>query len=104
MAVDKDRRQVLCTGQGSWISGPCADITKADVVQPVPAEHVEPGDRLILDGGIHAEVDTVHFGFYHFAEGRSQGIAIGYHAGTRSGVLFRKPDDLLSRKAGDQRA
>jgi hypothetical protein len=79
---------------GGWISGPSAET--------VAAEHVEVGDVLLLDGGIRAEVTDVQFGFYYFAEGREMGVAIGWTAGTSSGMLFRRATELLTRADGDR--
>ena len=77
---------------GGWISGPSADA------EPVLAEDVEPGDKLLYDGRV-VEVTDIRLGFYRFAgtEGRLPGTSIGWKAGSSSGLLFRRASDLLQR-------
>jgi hypothetical protein len=47
------------------------------------------------------EVTDISAGFYWFPppDGRSLGLAIGWKAGSTSGLLFRKTSDLLERVA-----
>lgn len=70
---------------GGWISSPSLPCA----TEPVAAELVEPGDVLALDDGTRAQVTDVRFGFYYVPEGRGQGVAIGWKAGTSSGLLLR---------------
>ena len=89
-------RQVVRYDVGGWISGP----SLPHGIEPLPADLVEPGDVLALDDGTRAEVTDVGFGFYYLAEGRGQGVAIGWRAGPSSGLMFRKGSDVLNRVAG----
>jgi hypothetical protein len=98
-------REVFRIDRGGWISGPSASPdnaqrAKGDVAEPVRAEHVMAGDILLLDDGIHAEVDDVRHGLYWFPDGQAHGVAIGWQAGRSSGLLFRKASDVLARQAG----
>lgn len=61
------------------------------------AEDVEPGDVLLLDGGLRAEVTDVKLGYYRYPEGRGHGVAIGWKSGSSSGLLFRHASDMLTR-------
>ena len=78
---------------GGWISGPSADA------EPIAAEDIRAGDRLLLDDGKPAEVTDVRHSIYQFPppDGQSPGVAIGWKSGTSSGLLFRKASDLLHR-------
>jgi len=63
----------------------------------VPAWRVQAGDRLLI-GGLPAEVTDVRAGFWWFPSGhRDYGVAIGWKAGSSSGLLFRKAGDILPR-------
>ncbi len=75
------------------ISGPSAGTEQA------AAGDVRAGDRLLLDGGQAAEVTDIRYGSWWFPppDGHSPGVAIGWKAGSSSGVLFRKAGDILQR-------
>jgi hypothetical protein len=89
--------EVVRTDPGGWI--PCPSIS----AEPVPAEQVRAGDKLLLNDGIRAEVTDVRHGCYWFADGRGQGVAIGWRSGGRtSGLLFRRTSDLLTRLAASR--
>jgi len=79
---------------GGWISGSSVEA------EAVAAGEIEPGDILLLDSGIQAEVTDVRDGFYRFPSGREMGVAIGWKLGTSSGLLFRRASDMLQRLAG----
>jgi len=82
---------------GSWISGPSVDA------EPVRAGDIEAGDRILLDDGRTAEVTDVRTGDYYFAQGRGQGVALGWKSGsTTSGMMFRRGADILQRLPGGQ--
>jgi hypothetical protein len=69
--------------------------------EQVPAEHLQAGDRLILDDDLIVGVDSVRHGWYWFAEGHEPGVAVGWKAvtGQSSGVLFSRGSDVLARIA-----
>jgi hypothetical protein len=81
----------VCHDRGGWISGPSASV------EPVAARDVQAGDRLLLEDGQAAEVTDIRHGFYWLESGHEPGIAIGWKAGSSSGVLFRKASDILQR-------
>jgi hypothetical protein len=92
-------REVVRHDQGGWISGP----SLPPGTEPVPAGEVGPGDTLLLDDGVRAEVTDLREGFYRMPPGgRHLGIALGWKCGTASGVLFRRADDLLLRVAAGE--
>ncbi len=80
--------------RGGWISGP-----SADVIEPIAARDLQPDDVLMLDDGTRATVTDTQHSLYWFPEGRAPGIAIGWRAGSSSGLLFRRGSDLLERVA-----
>ncbi len=57
---------------------------------------------LLLDDGTRAEVTDLGEGYYHFPGGRQLGVALGWRAGTSSGMLFRKASDILLRLAAGE--
>lgn len=85
--------QIIRHDWGGWISGPCLP----GGIEPVAAELVEPGDVLLFEDGTEAEVTDVRPGFYYLPDGRGQGTAIGWRAGTASGLMFRKTGDVINR-------
>lgn len=77
---------------GGWISGPSAHA------EFVTAEHVRAGDVLLLDDRTRAEVTDIRHGDFWMNTGNhGPGVAIGWRAGTSSGVMFRNADDRLQR-------
>ena len=50
--------EIIFQDLGGWISGPCADI------EPVAAEQVQPGDRLLLETGQPAEITDVRHSMF----------------------------------------
>ncbi|MGI9009459.1 MAG: hypothetical protein ACR2FU_25275 [Streptosporangiaceae bacterium] len=78
---------------GGWISGPSV------TVETVPAADVRAGDVLVLPDGCLAEVTDTRTGTYWLASGYGPGAALGWRsrAGTASGVLFRRTDDIVHR-------
>lgn len=82
--------EIVGHDQGGWISG--GSISTENVL----AQDVETGDLLVYDGRV-IEVSDVNRGLYYLRDGREQGLAIGWKAGSTSGLLFRHGSDLLQR-------
>ena len=69
--------------------------------EPVAVEHVRAGDVVLLDDGTLAVIDSVRFGSYWLDSGRQEpAVALGWQAGTSSGVMFRRCSDILQRVGG----
>jgi hypothetical protein len=77
---------------GQWISG--ASIS----TEPVAAGELQPGDALLLDDGTRAEVTDIRTGDFWLNTGRhGPGVALGWRAGSSSGVMFRDGSDVVRR-------
>ena len=71
----------------------------ASATEPIAADRIRVGDLVLLDDGTPAAVTDVTHGLYWFPDGREHGVAIGWRtSASSSGVLFRKPNALLSRR------
>jgi hypothetical protein len=82
--------EVVRQDLGGWISGPSVNA------EQILAQDVEIGDRLVYDSRV-IEISDINYGLYYFRDGREQGLAIGWKAGSSSGLLFRHGSDLLQR-------
>ena len=61
------------------------------------AADVRNRDRLVLDDGTEATVTDLRYGEYWLSTGRGHGIAVSWRAGSSSGVMFRRGDEILRR-------
>jgi hypothetical protein len=87
--------EIVRSDDGGWISGP----SLAEGADAVQAADLMPGDVLLHDD-IEAEVTAPpRPGHYRIGDEDqiTLGVAIDWQAGTRSGVIFRRPGDLLLR-------
>ena len=90
--------EIIRHDAGGWISGPSVSA------EPVAAQDVGTGDRILLDDGRTAEVTDVSTGDYYFAQGRGPGVALGWKAGsTTSGMMLRRGSDVLQRVTSQPR-
>jgi hypothetical protein len=84
--------ETVRTDAGGWISGPSLDT------QPVPADQIEAGDKLLY-AGMQVTVTSVRPSrFWHGTE-LTEGIAIDWSVGNRLGRIFRRASEVLDRLA-----
>jgi hypothetical protein len=88
--------EVVRHDHGGWISGPSLD----EAAEPVAAEHVRVGDVLLFGDGTRAEITDIRHGFYWLETGHEPGIALGWRAGSSTGLMFRRAAEVLYRVAG----
>jgi hypothetical protein len=86
-------REVVRHDQGGWISGPSLST------EPVSTADVRIGDVLLYDGTA-VTVTDIRDGFFWLETGHEPGIALGWRAGSASGLIFRKASDTLQRLPG----
>jgi hypothetical protein len=92
MQNPSDHQENVYLDVGGWLSG--ASIS----TEPVAARDIQPGDALLLDDGTRAEVTDIRTGdFWLNTGGHGPGVALGWRAGSSTGVLFRDRSDVVQR-------